>query len=126
MQGSERRSGQAAEGFRPAVMLRSARARRYTVVVGVVLVCAAAPRMTGDFSRAAPRERGVANRAEAGEQTSGDWGALELLQRSIPAGQARKMSFALMETFAGSFLDTPLLVVRGSRVSPYPRENSWA
>lgn len=128
MKERKQRSGKDA-GSRRIVMLRTAVARRVAVVVGMVLVWAAAPRMADDFARAAPstgvpleraepQDPGIGNRTDTGKQASGEWGALEIRGQSIPPGQARKISFALMKTFAGAFLDTPLLIVRGARPGP--------
>jgi uncharacterized protein len=46
------------------------------------------------------------------------WGALELLQRTIPAGEKRKFSFQEVPTFEGSFLNTAIFAARGARSGP--------
>lgn len=85
--------------------------------------------MTGDLAGAPPsadvsaekapaQEPGTSNRTDTGGKAPAEWGALEFLGRSIPPGQAQKMSFSPVKTFAGSFLDTMVLVVRGVRPGP--------
>jgi predicted deacylase len=46
------------------------------------------------------------------------WGDLELLQRTIPAGEKRKFSFQEVPTFEGSFLNTAIFAARGARSGP--------
>lgn len=106
--------------------LRADGVRRFAVGLGLVLVWASVPWMAGDFDgaaqasevppeRAEPQEPG---RGKPADEASGEWGALEIRGESVPPGQARKMSFALVKSFAGAFLDTPLLIVRGARPGP--------
>ena len=47
-----------------------------------------------------------------------EWGSIEVLGRTIAAGENLRMPFLLGNTFAGSFLDTMVVVVRGSRPGP--------
>lgn len=93
-----------------AVMYRTARVRRTAIVAGALLALAAAQQMAGGLARAASKD--------AGGKAPGEWGALEFLGQSIPPGQAKKMPFAPMRTFASAFLDTMVLVVRGARPGP--------
>lgn len=46
------------------------------------------------------------------------WGSLDLLQRTIPAGEKRKFSFQDVPTFEGSFLNSAIFAARGSRQGP--------
>jgi predicted deacylase len=47
-----------------------------------------------------------------------DWGTLELLDREIPPGTKRRMDFAADESFAASYLNTPVFVARGDEPGP--------
>jgi predicted deacylase len=44
-----------------------------------------------------------------------EWGSIEILGRAVAPGETLRMPFLLGSTFAGSFLDTMVVVVRGSR-----------
>ena len=56
--------------------------------------------------------------ALAAETPAPAWGALELLQRTIPAGEKRKFSFQEVPTFEGSFLNTAIFAARGAKPGP--------
>ncbi len=56
--------------------------------------------------------------ALAADAPAPDWGALELLQRTIPVGEKRKFSFQQVPTFEGSFLNTAIFAARGSKPGP--------
>ncbi len=60
----------------------------------------------------------VAGNAMAATAPATTWGALELLQRTIPAGEKRKFSFQEVPTFEGSFLNTAIFAARGVRSGP--------
>jgi predicted deacylase len=49
---------------------------------------------------------------------AGDWGPLEVLGRSVPPGTSLRMPFLTTPSFAGNFLDTLVVVTRGSRPGP--------
>lgn len=46
------------------------------------------------------------------------WGTLELLEREIEPGTARKMAFSVNDTFATSYLNMPVFVARGKEPGP--------
>lgn len=46
------------------------------------------------------------------------WGGIEVLGRAVAPGESMRMPFLLGSTFAGSFLDTLVVVMRGSRPGP--------
>lgn len=108
-QSRAKQAGGGGSTFR-GVMLRSAKARRIAVVMGMLLAWAAAPQMTGNLARAAT--------TDSGGKASAEWGALEFLGQTIPPGQAQKMPFSPIKTFAGSFVDTMVCVVRGTKPGP--------
>jgi len=122
----ESKSFKNAGSSRYAEALRTAGARRMVVVVSLILVFTAAPQMAGKGTRAAPVTEALPDRVETQnpgtrnptDVVSGEWGALEIRGKSVPPGQAQKITFALVRTFAGAFLDTPLLVVRGAQPGP--------
>ncbi|MEQ1802201.1 MAG: succinylglutamate desuccinylase/aspartoacylase family protein [Gammaproteobacteria bacterium] len=60
----------------------------------------------------------LARAALAAEAPAPAWGALELLQRTIPAGEKRKFSFQEVQTFEGSFLNTAIFAARGLKSGP--------
>ena len=60
----------------------------------------------------------VAGNALAAAAPATPWGALELLQRTIPAGEKRKFSFQEVPTFEGSFLNTAIFAARGLKSGP--------
>lgn len=47
-----------------------------------------------------------------------DWGALALLDRQIEPGTTRRMAFTRDESFAASYLNTPVFVARGAERGP--------
>lgn len=47
-----------------------------------------------------------------------DWGGIEVLGRLVSPGETVRMPFLLDSSFAGSFLDTMVVVIRGSRPGP--------
>jgi len=51
-------------------------------------------------------------------QAAGEWGSIEVLGRTIAPGETLRMPFLLDETFVGSFLDTLVVIVRGSSPGP--------
>jgi hypothetical protein len=126
MMGSEPKGGGDAGGSRRAGVLRAAGVRRFAVVAGFVLAWGAGAHWGPEFARAAPSTEVPPEGAEPQEpgggnltvKASGEWGPIEIRGQSIPPGQARKMTFGLRKTFAGAFLDAPLLVVRGARPGP--------
>ena len=46
------------------------------------------------------------------------WGTLELLERQIEPGTARKMAFSVNDSFATSYLNMPVFVARGKEPGP--------
>ncbi len=50
--------------------------------------------------------------------TTAGWGPLEILGRSVAPGETVRMPFLLGPSFVGSFLDTLVVIVRGSRPGP--------
>jgi len=107
-------------------MLRTTTFQGFTVVAGFILALGAAQWMFGDFAWGEPSAEVPPGRSESHEtgvgngvdKASGKWGPIEVRGQSIPPGKAQKMTFALVKTFAGAFLDTQLLVVRGARLGP--------
>jgi predicted deacylase len=47
-----------------------------------------------------------------------EWGSIDVLGRTVAPGETLRMPFLLGDTFAGSFLDTLVVVMRGSRPGP--------
>ncbi len=48
----------------------------------------------------------------------GAWGPLSILGRSVQPGERQKLTFLLLPSFAKSFLDTLVVVVRGAKLGP--------
>jgi hypothetical protein len=53
--------------------------------------------------------------AAAAAARADEWGAIEIEGRTIEAAAKRRFSYMRDETFEGSYLDTPVFVVRGAR-----------
>lgn len=60
----------------------------------------------------------LAGAVHAADVPATGWGALDLLDRSIPAGEKRKFSYQSSPTFEGSFLNTVIFAARGARRGP--------
>ncbi|MEO8601478.1 MAG: succinylglutamate desuccinylase/aspartoacylase family protein, partial [bacterium] len=45
--------------------------------------------------------------------TSGDWGPLRILGHEVDPGQREKLGFQIMPSFVDSFVDTPVVALRG-------------
>jgi predicted deacylase len=46
------------------------------------------------------------------------WGALDLLERTVPPGERLKFSYSRGRTFTSAFLDTPVFAARGTKSGP--------
>lgn len=60
----------------------------------------------------------ISGTALAADGPAPAWGALELVQRTIPAGEKRRFSFQEVPTFEGSFLNTAIFAARGAQAGP--------
>jgi predicted deacylase len=79
------------------------RYKRALGAAGVILAAITAPAAFGDAS-ATP--------------SPGGWGPLSILGRSVQPGERQKLTFMPMPSFAKSFVDTLVVVVRGSKPGP--------
>ena len=61
---------------------------------------------------------GLGQLSTALASATNNWGALEILGRSVAPGETVRMPFLLGPSFVGSFLDTLVVVVRSSRPGP--------
>ncbi len=56
--------------------------------------------------------------SRVGAQSSGAWGAIELIGRTVVSGEKRKFSFIPSLTFEGFYVDTQVFVTRGAAPGP--------
>lgn len=76
------------------------------------------PGSSGEAPRDAPTVSDVTEPRMGPELPSEPWGPLQLLGATVAPGERRRLFLRVSESFAGSNVDSPVLVARGARAGP--------